>query len=341
MSSLNKLLVCINVIALACFNYVYAFVTVQPNKSAVLGASADAIEFETSADKYELEEENDYYVTEIHSSKLLAKSASGSFMLTQAYTAPDKDIFVYKVYIKKSNSESPLFELNLKDTENNNSKLYFYTPQSATGSFIIEQPKDKSCYDLNEIEILTVNITPERCIPENVTELIELGTMNINGKKTLINEIISEDLTELLKAAYSDKLQLNLNSVYRSHKSQTKIQAEIESQLGESRTNELVAIPGHSEHHLGTAIDFTSSEVGTESAPTFGDTRAFRWLVINAWKYGFVLSYPQGKSESTGYTYEPWHWRYVGKMHAEIYKEFKTLTLSEYLSLVSTSHKLY
>ncbi len=70
---------------------------------------------------------------------------------------------------------------------------------------------------------------------------------------------------------------------------------------------------GYSEHQLGTTVDFTTSDIGT-SFSGFEQTQAYQWLLDNAYKYGFTLSYPQG---NTYYQFEPWHWRFVGKDLAE------------------------
>jgi LAS superfamily LD-carboxypeptidase LdcB len=342
MNSVNKFLVSLNIIALACFNYLHILLPAQANNT-VLGASddIDITEFSIELSQYKLEAESDYFVTQIQSSKILTQSMSGSYILSQAYTAPDKDNFIYKVYIKNTKSEKSLYELNLYSIDNETSAIYLYPTSTASGSFVLQPDMSTECYPVDKINVLTVNVTPEKCITDEVRKIIDLSTININGKKALVNEKIVPDLKELIKVAYSDKVQLGINSAYRSHKAQSKLQVEMQALYGENKSNELIADPGHSEHHLGTAIDFTSPEVGSEATPTFGDTRAFNWLVINAWKYGFVMSYPQDVSDLTGYTYEPWHWRYVGKMHAQIYNEFKILTLSEYLNLVSDSEKLY
>ncbi|GIW08792.1 MAG: hypothetical protein KatS3mg060_3597 [Dehalococcoidia bacterium] len=66
------------------------------------------------------------------------------------------------------------------------------------------------------------------------------------------------------------------------------------------------AKPGHSEHQLGTAIDFASAENGYELDESFANTREGKWLLANATRYGFVLSYPAGAESITGYAYEPW-----------------------------------
>ena len=75
------------------------------------------------------------------------------------------------------------------------------------------------------------------------------------------------------------------------------------------------ARPGHSEHQLGTALDFRSADDPTPpwQLDDFADTAAGGWLHDHAWEYGFVLSYPKGASAETCYAYEPWHYRYVGR----------------------------
>ena len=91
------------------------------------------------------------------------------------------------------------------------------------------------------------------------------------------------------------------------------------------------AYPGTSEHQTGLCVDFiTSTMSGLTTA--FENTEAFAWLKDNAYKFGFVLRYPEGKEDVTGYTYEPWHYRFVGREAAtDLY--FGNLTLEEYLGV--------
>ena len=90
--------------------------------------------------------------------------------------------------------------------------------------------------------------------------------------------------------------------------------------------------PGHSEHHLGTAIDFGSPDDSKAAwnHEDWGQTPAGAWLYQNAWRFGFVLSYPKNKRDVTCYQYEPWHYRYIGReMAADLHAT--SLTLREYL----------
>ena len=92
-----------------------------------------------------------------------------------------------------------------------------------------------------------------------------------------------------------------------------------------------VAIPNTSEHQLGLAVDiidcyYTNLDKGQE------ETSTQRWLMTNAWRYGFILRYPNGSSDITGIIYEPWHYRYVGPEYAEDIHN-SGLTLEEYLEI--------
>jgi D-alanyl-D-alanine carboxypeptidase len=90
------------------------------------------------------------------------------------------------------------------------------------------------------------------------------------------------------------------------------------------------ARPGHSEHQLGTTADISNADVGYRLTEEFGETPAGRWLAENAWRYGFVLSYPEGAEAVTGYKYEPWHFRWVGEAAAAAVRD-SGLTLHEWL----------
>ena len=89
------------------------------------------------------------------------------------------------------------------------------------------------------------------------------------------------------------------------------------------------AAPGSSEHQSGLCVDFMTSTM-TDLDLTFETTQAFAWLSQNAYRFGYILRYPKGKEGITGYTYEPWHYRFVGREAAtDIY--MGKITLEEYL----------
>ena len=93
------------------------------------------------------------------------------------------------------------------------------------------------------------------------------------------------------------------------------------------------AYPGTSEHQTGLCVDFITEEMGGDLTVAFEGTQAFAWLSENAHKFGFILRYPKEKESVTGYTYEPWHYRFVGR-EAATDIHLASLTLEEYLNLI-------
>ncbi|HYD93653.1 MAG TPA: M15 family metallopeptidase [Candidatus Paceibacterota bacterium] len=128
------------------------------------------------------------------------------------------------------------------------------------------------------------------------------------GKDEEILTGIAPHLIDLLEAATEDGIDLLVASSYRSFERQGELKNSYVVRYG-TGANAFSAEQGYSEHQLGTTVDFTTREVGGTFAG-FDQTEAYEWLAENAYKYGFVLSYPKG---NTYYQYEPWHWRFVGR----------------------------
>jgi zinc D-Ala-D-Ala carboxypeptidase len=128
---------------------------------------------------------------------------------------------------------------------------------------------------------------------------------------------------------------LTLNSGFRTYKNQQGLYNRTRDTRGLAVAEKLSARPGHSEHQLGLAADFSARGQGCVILVCFGNTEAGRWLEENAHEYGFILRYPKGHRSITGFQYEPWHFRYVG---VELAKEMKTKgikTLEEFWELES------
>lgn len=144
-----------------------------------------------------------------------------------------------------------------------------------------------------------------------------------------IREMVLDDLRALREAAEAEGLHLDVTFGYRSHRLQGILFAEWRARRGASRATATVARPGHSEHQLGTSLDFTTAGTGPPD-PGWGNTTEGVWLAEHAARFGFVLSYPMGRRSVTCYAHEPWHVRYVGREHAARVAE-SGLTLREYL----------
>lgn len=339
MNPLNKMLTTLNVLSITLINY-YPFISTQLNKpSTVLGAQVSPIEFKVETDDAKLRKTENSWSIAITSNQLLAPSTANQFKLSPAYTFIDSDTYQYQLSIKPQNDG--IFRIDLTSIRGETTQLYAYSELTASGAQMVTlDDQTDGCYTEPQINLLIANITPSSCISKETTASMDLVTVIIDEKEHRIHKIVQPDLVAMLKAAYERGIRLDINSAYRDYETQQKLINRMDSSVGVERTEELVAKPGHSEHHLGTAIDFTSPEVGTEQTPTFGDTNAYRWLIENAWKYGFALSYPANNSHITGYTFEPWHWRYIGKEHASILKAHPELTLTQYLIMVENSYIL-
>ena len=135
------------------------------------------------------------------------------------------------------------------------------------------------------------------------------------------------------EAAASDGVAVVAASGYRSYESQKGLYAGYVAQYGQEIADSISARPGHSEHQTGLAVDIAVPDGSCSFQACFEETDAGRWAAENAHRFGFILRYPDGGSETTGYTYEPWHLRFVGADIAEGMRTDSTATLEEYLGL--------
>lgn len=135
-------------------------------------------------------------------------------------------------------------------------------------------------------------------------------------------------LLDMEDAAAADGIVLFIMSGYRDYETQEVIYNRYVEEFGKEEADRFSARPGHSEHQTGYAFDLNSLE------ESFADTPEGIWLAENCYKYGFIIRYPKDKEDITGYMYEPWHVRYLGKELSE--KVYNSgLTLEEYLGITS------
>lgn len=155
----------------------------------------------------------------------------------------------------------------------------------------------------------------------------------------VLDERIAQPTLQMIEDAKADGVDLMLCSAYRSMEKQTALFNEmLNDYLAQGKTQEeayaltsnAIAVPGTSEHQTGLAADIVTP-THQNLDPQFADTPAGQWLNENAWKYGFILRYPQDKEDITKIMYESWHFRYVGPFHALLMKQ-SGLCLEEYLA---------
>lgn len=200
-------------------------------------------------------------------------------------------------------------------------------PTGTTLKTILADLSNRTATDTSEDwELLLVNRTHKIPINYSVT-LTELS----NGKK--VDQRIYPSLQQMFDDARATGLALFVREGYRTAEDQQQIMDEritkYENQ-GYSKTEatklaeEYIAIPGTSEHQLGLSVDINADTTKCSSE------KVYQWLDKNAWKYGFIKRYPSDKTDITGISNEPWHYRYVGKDAAKTMKE-ENLCLEEYL----------
>ena len=156
-----------------------------------------------------------------------------------------------------------------------------------------------------------------------------------------------DDFRAMIQAAKSEGIYIYVTSSYRDLDKQTDLyNKKVESYVmqgysyenAKEQAGQVVAVPGTSEHHLGLALDFVSSEYRKLDEKQ-ENTKGFQWLEEHSWEYGFILRYPNGETDITGIIYEPWHFRYVGLEAAKEITE-SGLTLEEYLGAEPVSEGL-
>lgn len=147
-------------------------------------------------------------------------------------------------------------------------------------------------------------------------DLVPTSRAGISGGGS-VRSLVIADLREMAAAAKKARAPIAVQSAFRSYSKQASTFNYWVSVSGRAAALKSSARAGHSEHQLGTAIDFKSAGGGAPWNYTdWATTKAGAWMKANAYKYGFVLSYPKGQTSKVCYKYEPWHYRYVGRTQA-------------------------
>ena len=203
------------------------------------------------------------------------------------------------------------------------------TAEAASG----KERKDPVFPEAEDWQILLVN--PWNEMPEDYE--VTLKTLPDGNK---VDERAYEDLTAMLEACRKAGLQPKICSSYRTQSKQTYLynnkiarlrNAGYSRKAAEAEAGRWVARPGTSEHQLGLALDIVSQSYQALTKKQ-EKTAEQKWLMEHCWEYGFILRYPNDKSEITGICYEPWHYRYVGREVALDIRD-SGLCMEEYLLL--------
>ncbi|WP_188207042.1 M15 family metallopeptidase [Alkalibacillus aidingensis] len=207
------------------------------------------------------------------------------------------------------------------------------------------QEEDSQKPETDENEAITVSdpdaidviVNKERKLPDGY-EPPDLIQPNVdfhatNEERKYMREEAAHALEELFQAASEEGHDLVAISGYRSYGTQEAVFAMHVSNNGREYAEQYSAVPGHSEHQTGLAMDISTESLGYSLTEDLSDTAEGQWVAEHGHEYGFIIRYPEGKSHITGYNYEPWHLRYFGdNLATAIYES--GLTVEEYFGMV-------
>ncbi len=256
----------------------------------------------------------------------------------------------------------------------NSFHIQFSKPKSSVNGYVVEYSKDENFHDYQTLTISDPDTTSANIAvdADNGVRYLRVKAYIDGQNETLFSETSNVKKAELLKiiqkdgltyidgliianktyslppdydpgvneealaafekmaadAMENDGIYLTIVSGYRSYEVQDWLYHSYVQERGIENADKISARPGHSEHQTGYAFDINTT------ASSFAGTPEAEWLEQNSYKYGFIIRYELGKEETTGYSYEPWHIRYIGKEYAE--KVYQSgLSLEEYLGITS------
>jgi D-alanyl-D-alanine carboxypeptidase len=188
-----------------------------------------------------------------------------------------------------------------------------------------EQPTaqfDKSAHSIDDPNSLWVVVNKLRPLPDGY-QPTDLRTPNVSlrlgagNSEMRLREEAATALEAMFSAAKDDGINLMVASAFRSQSTQTSLYNRYVSEDGQIAADTYSARPGHSEHQTGWALDVEPASRACEVEVCFADLPEGQWVASRANEFGFIIRYEQGKDALTGYTFEPWHIRYVGQALAE------------------------
>ena len=161
---------------------------------------------------------------------------------------------------------------------------------------------------------------PAAYVPD---DLVAASAAGLSGPAAseLVRTILVDDLADMATAWDAAGLTITLESGYRSYSVQEATFDNWVAQLGHAEALARAARPGHSEHQLGTALDVTSPGWSGRFGDWAVESPEGAWMAAHGWEYGFVMSYPAGSQDATCFSYEPWHYRWIGREAAAAHRD--------------------
>lgn len=178
--------------------------------------------------------------------------------------------------------------------------------------------------------LILVNRT--HSIPSDWSDHLRLVSFQYKEELFFLEQETYNAFEGLRKKMLEKRLILGVASAYRSSEEQKKLYEEMARDYGPEKAKTLCALPGHSEHETGLAVDIEMAMEASETQEELNYPSGYFYRCVHEHlsEYGFILRYPEGKEQITEYSFEPWHIRYVGNPHATIIMK-QNLALEEYL----------
>ncbi len=212
----------------------------------------------------------------------------------------------------ESETTNPSFDVAVSDT--NEESSFVSTPENS----LVEEADGVTLVSGVPVVNKTYGVSVSY-VPANLVDI---------GNNMQLDATCYEAFLKMASQAYDEGVVLWVASGYRDYATQEKLYETYAAADGEQAADSYSARPGSSEHHTGLAIDLNTVN------EAFGETPEGKWVVEHGAEYGFILRYPQGKEEETGYMYEPWHIRYVGEELARKITD-SGLCFEEYFGITS------
>ncbi len=235
-----------------------------------------------------------------------------------------KDTTANPSFVMKKTVESPTIPDDSSEANQTND-FNFKTDVSQYEKYIVPDNRDEFLFLVN-----ASNTLPQDYIPEDLTAT-KYTRQDGRAQQKLVTSACMALEAFLNEAAANGYDDITVTSGYRSYSYQAQLfEQEVALTGSEEEAAKSVNRPGSSEHQSGLCVDMHNFPAASTA---FGDTDAAAWLEENAYKFGFILRYPEDKTEITGISYEPWHFRFVGRYHATKMHQLN-MCLEEYMEYI-------
>ena len=210
-------------------------------------------------------------------------------------------------------------------------------PKSTSEDPESEEKFDTTLYSIDDPESIWVIVNKQRPLQPMTytpTDLVVPDVpLRVPGHESMkVRAEVGNAVEQMFMAAEASGIELMLSSAFRSYSFQETLYTGYVRSQGQAQADTQSARPGYSEHQTGLAVDIISTKRICDLEQCFGETEEGKWLAENAVRFGFILRYTQDNQSTAGYSYEPWHFRYVGNELAQELQSKDVTTLEEFFN---------